>query len=102
MDHDNIRSALFTLDYTLDPGAQFSSPQYPGDVGFDLHAYLPDDDAEIRLDRLGEVVTIRTGLRIEFPVGFEAQVRPRSSMSKRGLLVSLGTIDAGYRGDVSV
>ncbi|TPV94107.1 MAG: dUTP diphosphatase [Myxococcales bacterium FL481] len=92
----------FILNYTLEPGAQFSKPQHPGDVGYDLHAYRPPASTEIRLDRLGQVVTIRTGLRIEFPFGFEAQVRPRSSMNKRGLLVSLGTIDAGYRGDVSV
>ena len=48
---------------------------------------------------------IPTGLYIELPVGFEAQIRPRSGLAlKRGLTVlnTPGTIDADYRGEVGV
>jgi dUTP pyrophosphatase len=48
---------------------------------------------------------IKTGLFLEIPVGYEAQVRPRSGLAlKKGLTVlnSPGTIDADYRGEVGV
>lgn len=47
-----------------------------------------------------QVVVVHIGVVLELPVGFEGQVRPRSSMSKRGLLVQLGTIDCDYRGPI--
>ena len=53
----------------------------------------------------GERVLVPTGLRVAVPAGFEAQVRPRSGLAlKHGLGVpnSPGTIDADYRGEVSV
>ncbi len=46
-----------------------------------------------------------TGLSIELPAGFEAQVRPRSGLALKkgiGVLNSPGTIDADYRGEISV
>lgn len=45
---------------------------------------------------------IRTGLYIEIPIGYEAQVRPRSGLSLKGIFVHLGTIDADYRGEIGV
>ena len=48
---------------------------------------------------------VKTGLFIELPVGFEAQVRPRSGLAaKKGITVlnSPGTIDADYRGEIGV
>ena len=53
----------------------------------------------------GARALIPTGLRLEIPAGYEAQVRPRSGLAlKRGLTVlnAPGTIDADYRGDVGV
>ena len=50
-------------------------------------------------------VLVPTGLFLELPIGYEAQIRPRSGMAlKHALTVpnSPGTIDAGYRGEVSV
>jgi dUTP diphosphatase len=47
----------------------------------------------------------RTGLAIEIPEGFEAQIRPRSGLAwKKGLTVvnAPGTIDAGYRGEIKI
>ena len=70
-------------------------------AGLDLRANL---DAPIILKSLQRTL-IPTGLFIELPVGFEAQVRPRSGMAfKHGLTVlnSPGTIDADYRGEVKV
>src|SRR6478672_9438622 len=43
-----------------------------------------------------------TGVAIEIPEGYEAQIRPRSSLSGRGLYAALGTIDADYRGELLV
>lgn len=69
-----------------------------GDVAYDLFSInkttiLP-----------GKIVKIETGIAIELPAHYEAQVRPRSGNSKKGLLVANapGTIDTIYRGDVSV
>ena len=53
----------------------------------------------------GEVVMVPTGLQIALPVGYEAQVRPRSGLAvKHGITVlnSPGTIDSDYRGECKV
>lgn len=50
----------------------------------------------------GERTLISTGIRVEMPAGWEGQVRPRSSFSKKGIYTALGTIDADYRGDIGV
>lgn len=78
-------------------------PEYEtGDsAGMDLRAHL---GAPIVLDP-GARALVPTGLRLEIPPGYEAQVRPRSGLAlKRGLTVlnAPGTIDADYRGDVGV
>jgi dUTP pyrophosphatase len=78
-------------------------PQYEseGAAGMDLRAFL---DADISIPPLGRV-KIPTGLRIEVPQGYEAQVRPRSGLAiKTGLTVlnSPGTIDSDYRGDLEI
>ena len=78
-------------------------PQYEteGAAGLDLRAFLETD---IAIPSLGRA-KIPTGLKIEIPVGFEAQVRPRSGLAlKTGLTVlnSPGTIDSDYRGDLDI
>lgn len=70
-------------------------------AGMDLRANL---DSPVELKPL-ERKLIPTGIFIELPVGYEAQVRPRSGMAvKHGITVlnSPGTIDADYRGEVKV
>lgn len=49
-------------------------------------------------------VKIRTGLRVAIPEGYEGQVRARSSLGSKGLILphSIGTIDADYRGELFV
>lgn len=70
-------------------------------AGVDLRANI---ETPITLKPL-ERTLVKTGLFIELPVGFEAQVRPRSGLAyKNGITVlnSPGTIDADYRGEVGV
>ncbi len=72
-----------------------------GSAGMDLCAIL---ESPVTLKPL-ERAFIATGLFIELPLGFEAQVRPRSGLAlKRGLtcLNSPGTIDSDYRGELRV
>ncbi len=70
-------------------------------AGMDLRAELAESVSLKPLER----ALIPTGLFIELPVGYEAQVRPRSGMAyKHGITVlnSPGTIDADYRGEIKV
>lgn len=70
-------------------------------AGMDLRANI---DASIILRSL-ERALVATGLFVELPVGYEAQIRPRSGLAfKNGLTVlnSPGTIDADYRGEIKV
>ncbi|HFA51559.1 MAG TPA: dUTP diphosphatase [Bacteroidetes bacterium] len=78
-------------------------PQYEtiGSAGMDLRA---NTDAPVVLQSL-ERTLIPTGLFIELPFGYEAQIRPRSGLSiKKGLTLvnSPGTIDSDYRGEIKV
>lgn len=70
-------------------------------AGLDLRAFIPES---ITLLPLGRSL-IKTGLFMEIPEGYEAQVRPRSGLAlKSGITVlnSPGTIDADYRGEIGV
>ncbi|HSE29043.1 MAG TPA: dUTP diphosphatase [Candidatus Saccharimonadales bacterium] len=78
-------------------------PQYQTEhsAGFDLTANL---DQPVTLKPL-ERALIPTGLHIELPAGYEAQIRPRSGLAlKHGLSIvnSPATIDADYRGEIGV
>ena len=69
--------------------------------GMDLRAKIKDQFILRPLERR----IVKTGLFIELPIGFEAQVRPRSGLSaKKGVTVlnAPGTIDADYRGEIGV
>lgn len=80
------------------PVPQYATPQ---SAGVDLRASI---DAEIVLPPLGRTI-VPTGLFLEIPAGYEAQVRPRSGLAaKKGVTVlnAPGTIDADYRGEVGV
>lgn len=70
-------------------------------AGMDLRAFIPEQIIIKPLQRF----LIPTGLFIELPVGYEAQIRPRSGLAyKHGVTVlnSPGTIDADYRGELKV
>jgi len=83
--------------------SQHALPNYESDAsaGMDLRANLTE---AVVLEPLGRAI-IKTGLFIELPVGYEAQVRPRSGLAaKSGVTVlnSPGTVDADYRGEIGV
>lgn len=70
-------------------------------AGMDLRAHLAEP---VTLNPLERAI-IKTGLFIELPIGYEAQVRPRSGLAaKKGITVlnSPGTVDADYRGEIGV
>lgn len=78
-------------------------PQYAtgASAGMDLRAELSESLILAPLER----VIVKTGLFIELPVGYEAQVRPRSGLAaKKGITIlnSPGTIDADYRGEIGI
>lgn len=75
--------------------------QTPLSAGMDLRANV----TEPLVLQPGQRALVPTGLRIELPAGYEAQIRPRSGLAlKHGLTVlnSPGTIDADYRGEIQV
>ncbi|MGB7784896.1 MAG: dUTP diphosphatase [Salinimicrobium sp.] len=83
--------------------SQHGLPAYEtgSSAGMDLRANMDEAVALKPLER----AIIKTGLFIELPVGYEAQVRPRSGLAaKKGITVlnSPGTIDADYRGEIGV
>lgn len=70
-------------------------------AGMDLRAFI---ETEITIKPLQRTL-VPTGLYIELPIGFEAQIRPRSGLAyKHGISIvnSPGTIDADYRGELKV
>ena len=89
----------------LDHAADLPLPRYetPGAAGLDLLAAVTAD-APVTIEPLGRAL-VPTGLVIQLPVGYEAQVRPRSGLALRHgvtVLNAPGTVDADYRGEVQV
>ena len=83
----------------LTPSATLPRRAHPGDAGLDLCAAV-DLDIPPGATRL-----VGTGLSLELPPGTEAQVRPRSGLALKHSVTVLnapGTVDEGYRGEVSV
>lgn len=72
-----------------------------GSAGMDIRAFI---EKPLTLKPLERTI-VNTGLYIELPIGYEAQVRPRSGLAaKKGITVlnAPGTIDADYRGEIGV
>lgn len=87
--------------FRMHPGSEDLAPTkaHADDAAFDLRAR---EEAELPP---GTPKLVPTGLFLELPSGTEAQVRPRSGLALKhalSVLNSPGTIDAGYRGEVSV
>jgi len=84
-------------------GLQLPAYESEDAAGMDLSAAVPADDEVILAP--GARALIPTGLAIELPRGFEAQIRPRSGLAlHQGVTVlnSPGTVDADYRGEIGV
>lgn len=85
----------------LRENAKIPKYQSAGAAGVDLHACV---DVVTRI-LPGKQAIIMTGIAIELPLGFEAQLRPRSGLAaKHGISItnSPGTIDADFRGEIGV
>jgi dUTP pyrophosphatase len=90
-----------TVKFKMMEGCDDLKPQraHHDDAAFDLRSRI---DIELVP---GRSILVATGLFIELPIGFEAQVRPRSGLAlKHDIMLtnSPGTIDAGYRGEVGI
>ncbi len=95
-----IKSMRVTVKILRD-SPEIPLPAYatPQSAGMDLRAWEEQTLAP------GEIAAVGTGLHIELPEGYEAQIRPRSGLAlKKGISVpnSPGTIDADYRGEIRV
>ena len=89
------------VNYRMEPGCDDLAPAkaHHDDAAWDLRS------REVAVIAPGEFKLVKTGLFLELPEGWEAQVRPRSGLAlKHGISVvnTPGTIDAGYRGEVGV
>lgn len=83
----------------LTPTAKIPTRATPGSAGLDLYA-----DGSVDLDGDSSAM-VSTGIRVCLPAGFEAQIRPRSSLANAWSVTVLnapGTIDSDYRGEVKV
>lgn len=81
----------------LRPGARIPEKATEGATGFDLYACV---DGELEVGQAP--VRVPTGIAIETPAGLDVQIRPRSGLSAQGVMATLGTIDADYRGELLV
>ena len=85
----------------LDPRAKIPQYMTPQSAGVDLSIILDSD----LLVNPGQILTIQTGLSMEMPEHFEAQIRPRSGLSLKWpnyISNSPGTIDADFRGEIKI
>jgi dUTP pyrophosphatase len=82
----------------LRPEAKLPRRSTPGATGFDLYACV--DGGSVQLTATPRLVG--TGIAIEFPPGYDVQIRPRSGLSSKGVGVTLGTVDCDYRGEIMV
>lgn len=101
MTHQNVRIGIVRLPHG--EGLELPAYETDGSAGMDLRAAVAEHDALTLAP--GERALVPTGLILELPEGFEAQVRPRSGLAfKHGItcLNTPGTIDSDYRGEVKV
>lgn len=94
---------ICTMEIRIINQSAYPLPAYetPGSAGMDLRANITEP---IVLDSLGRTL-VPTGLYIELPQEYEAQIRPRSGLAiKKGLTLvnSPGTIDSDYRGEIKI
>ena len=81
----------------LRPTATVPTYAHEGDAGFDIYA------SEDTIIYPGESAMVPTALSVALPDGYELQVRNRSGITSRTKLrVQLGTVDAGYRGEIHI
>jgi len=80
--------------------AQLPQRATEGATGLDLFAYVKQGNKSIALEEKPKL--IGTGIAVEVPEGYDLQIRPRSGLSAKGVMVALGTVDSDYRGEIMV
>ena len=83
----------------LRPGAQLPLRATDGATGLDIYACPPGGGP---LEIGPDPVLVPTGIALEVPPGYDAQVRPRSGLAKMGVLAVFGTLDSDYRGELFI
>lgn len=89
-----MKKINYVSPYVLEKGKK-------SDSGYDLRLQAIKDKENNVIESL-ETVLIHTGVYLELPDDIEVQLRPKSSLSSKGLLVHFGTVDSGYRGELLV
>jgi dUTP pyrophosphatase len=92
---------MIPVTIKVDEGAKVPRYQTEGSAGADIYAFLEND----LIVKPGTVELVPTGIYIEIPEGYEAQIRPRSGLAlKHGLTLinTPGTIDSDYRGEIRI
>ncbi len=87
----------------ISKSGQLPSYETDGSAGMDIRAYFEDGTGMSLLP--GERALVPTGIFIELPLGYEAQIRGRSGLAIKhgiGLVNGVGTIDSDYRGEIKV
>lgn len=80
----------------LNEQARVPAKAHSGDAGWDIFA---SEAAEVGP---GETKIIKTGIALEIPSGWYGQIKSRSGLGAKGLIVTAGVVDSGYRGEVGV
>lgn len=83
----------------LREGARLPARATQGATGLDLYACV---EAPGYIDLGPDATLVPTGVAIEVPLGYDAQVRPRSGLGRLGVDIVYGTLDSDYRGEVFV
>jgi dUTP pyrophosphatase len=91
------------IHHITDQYSDIPLPEYSteGSSGLDVRAAVEN---EMVIEK-GKVALVPTNLRVEIPIGYEIQVRPRSGLAAKsgiGILNSPGTIDSDYRGEIKI
>lgn len=82
----------------LHPDARMPTFAKDGDACADLYAV----EDFVAYGYAVPTTVLKTGIALEVPPGYEAQIRGRSGLTSKGVHVHLGTVDSGYRGEVGV
>jgi dUTP pyrophosphatase len=94
----NVKIQHVTQDFSDVPLPSYSTL---GSSGMDVRAAVEN---EMIIEK-GKVALVPTNLRVEIPLGYELQVRPRSGLAAKngvGVLNTPGTIDSDYRGEIKI
>jgi len=98
-----MESIQIKIQHIADNFKDILLPEYAteGSSGLDLRAAV---ETEMKIEK-GKVGLVPTNLKVEIPIGYEIQIRPRSGLAAKngiGVLNSPGTIDSDYRGEIKV